>query len=103
MVEIYLYRAYGDGGPRSYRPDISRVNSTDSTFGDGWGVSVQHHNETTAATLGRHVMFCSNGHLAEDRDVVLYATAQAICAFAAGRITHNPKQLFPDSRPASTI
>jgi hypothetical protein len=98
-VEIYVYRAYGASGPRSYDPDINRISNTDSSFGDGWGVNVQHHNETTAAALGRHVMFCSDAHLAEDRDVQLYATAQAICAFAAGRITHSPKQLFPDSRP----
>lgn len=70
-----------------------------AVFGDGWGVNVQHHSETTAAALGRHVMFRSDAHLAEDRDVQLYATAQAICGFAAGRITHSPKQLFPDSRP----
>jgi hypothetical protein len=101
-VEVYIYRAYGDGGPRSHRPDISRISHDDRTYGDGWGVNVQHHNETTAAALGRHVMFCSDVHLAEDRDVELYATAQAICAFAAGRITHSPKQLFPDSRPGPT-
>ena len=97
-VQIYVYRAYGASGPRSSDPDISRISNTDSSFGDGWGVNVQHHNEATAAALGRHVMFCSDAHLAEDRDVELYATAQAICAFAAGRITHSPQQLSPDSR-----
>jgi hypothetical protein len=97
-VEIYVYRACGASGPRSHDPDISRISNTDSSFGDGWGVNVQHHNEATAAALGRHVMFCSDAHLAEDRDVELYATAQAICAFAAGRIMHSPKQLSADSR-----
>jgi hypothetical protein len=93
-VEVYVYRACGASGPLSYDPDINRISNTDSSFGDGWGVNVQHHNTTTAAALGRHVMLCSDAHLAEDRDVQLYATAQAICVFAAGRINHSPKQLF---------
>ena len=91
-VEIFVYRAYGASGPRSYDPDINRISHDDRTFGDGWVVNVQHHNTTTAAALGRHVMFSSDVHLAEDRDLELAATAQAICAFAAGRITHSPKQ-----------
>jgi hypothetical protein len=100
-VEIYVYRAYGSSGPRSYDPDTGRISTSDSSFGDGWGVNVQHHNTTTAAALGRHVVFCSDAHLAEDRDVQLYATAQAICAFAAGRITHSHNQLSPDTQSAA--
>lgn len=101
-VEIFVYRAYGASGPRSYDPDINRISHDDRTFGDGWGINVEHHDSNTAAALGRHIMFISDAHLAQDQDLELGATAQAICAFAAGRITHSPKQLFSDSRPGST-
>lgn len=93
VVQVYVYRAFGDNGPRSYSADFARgTNSEDRAFGDGWGINVEHHNESTAAALGRHIMFISDAHYEEDPELELNAAAAAICQFAAGKIIHDPPQ-----------
>jgi hypothetical protein len=81
-VSCCIYRAHGLDGPRSFTPDLERGTSfTDPSFGDGWVVSVQPDSEHHAA-LGQHVMFVSDAHLAEDRDLEMGAAAAGLLGFA---------------------
>jgi hypothetical protein len=52
-------------------------------------VSVQH---AAAKALDRHLMFVSDGHCADKPELEPEATATAICAYAAGEISHAPRQ-----------
>jgi hypothetical protein len=82
-VTCYVYRGFGAHGPPSHSADFSRGTSHDGpAFGDGWVIGVVPDNDSTAAALDQHLMFCSDEHLAEDREGWLAAAAAGLLAFA---------------------
>jgi hypothetical protein len=82
-VTCYVYRGFGAHGPRSHSADFSRGTSHDGpAFGDGWVIGVVPDHESTASALDQHLMFCSDEHLAEDREGWLASAAGGLLAFA---------------------